>query len=171
MIFIAILFEVAVFKQRYLFMTSSQKATQRDPTPARRHKARHFAMQGVYQWQMTDAKAEEIYQEFCDDNDMQHVDLVYFKELLKNVVDQVEELDEAFNEYLQGKSLIELDPITLALLRIATFEMQKRIDIPFKVVISEAVGLAKKFGAADSHKFVNGVLDKMALKYRALETK
>ncbi len=150
-------------------MAFSQSHNRQGPSPAARHKARHFAMQGVYQWQMTQVKSEEIYQEFCDDNDMRHVDLVYFKELLQKVVEQRDELDESFVEYLQGRNLQELDPITLALLRVATYELQGRIDIPFQVVISEAVGLAKKFGAADSHKFVNAVLDKMALKYRAVE--
>ncbi len=150
-------------------MAFSQSHNREGPSPAARHKARHFAMQGVYQWQMTQVKSEEIYQEFCDDNDMRHVDLVYFKELLQKVVEQRDELDESFVEYLQGRNLQELDPITLALLRVATYELQGRIDIPFQVVISEAVGLAKKFGAADSHKFVNAVFDKMALKYRAVE--
>ena len=150
--------------------TDSHRKGAEGPTPAARHKARHFAMQGVYQWQMTDAQPDEIYQEFCDDNEMRHVDLAYFKELLQKVAKQAEDLDAAFVDFLQDRELNELDPITLALLRIATFELQERIDIPFQVVISEAVSLAKKFGASDSYKFVNGVLDKMALKYRVVET-
>lgn len=144
--------------------------TTANTSPAARHKARHFAMQGVYQWQMTGAGSDEIAREFCDDNNMQHVDVDYFKELLAKVIHQATELDAVFVQYLQDRELQELDPITLALLRVASFEMQQRIDIPFKVVISEAVGLAKKFGAADSHKYVNAVLDKVARQYRALET-
>ncbi len=144
--------------------------TATNATPAARHKARHYAMQGVYQWQMSKADAEEILREFGEDNDMRHVDVEYFNELLHQVIRQATELDQSYSEFLQGRVLEELDPITLALLRIASFEMQHRIDIPFKVVISEAVGLAKKFGAADSHKFINAVLDKLALKYRQLET-
>lgn len=138
-------------------------------TPAARHKARHFAMQGVYQWQMSGASPKDIAREFSDDNDMRHVDTDYFKELLDKVIAQANDLDESFAGFLQDRTLSELDPITLSLLRIASFEMQNRIDIPFKVVISEAVGLAKKFGASDSHKFINAVLDKLAQQYRALE--
>ena len=138
-------------------------------TPAARHKARHYAMQGGYQWQMSKADPEEIYREFCDDNNMRHVDVEYFNELLNKVIQQRDELDQSYVEFLQGRELNELDPITLAVLRIASFELQYRIDIPFKVAISEAVSLAKKFGAADSHKFINAVLDKMAAKFRQLE--
>ena len=138
-------------------------------TPAARHKARHFAMQGVYQWQMSGALPDDIFREFCDDNDMRHVDVDYFQELLHKVIFQADELDQSFVNYLQDRSLAELDPITLAVLRLASFELQQRIDIPFQVVISEAVSLAKKFGAADSHKFINAVLDKLANQYRQLE--
>jgi len=138
-------------------------------TPAARHKARHFAMQGVYQWQMSKAEPAEIFREFCDDNDMSHVDVDYFDALLQNTIRQAENLDQEYREYLQERELNELDPITVAVLRIGSYELQQRIDIPFKVVISEAVGLAKKFGAADSYQFVNAVLDKLAMKHRALE--
>jgi N utilization substance protein B len=140
-------------------------------TPAARHKARHYAMQGVYQWQMSRAEPDEIFREFCDDNDMRHVDVDYFDELLRKVILQAESLDQSYTEFLQGHSLEELDPITLSLLRIASFELQHRIDIPFKVVISEAVGLAKKFGAAESHKFVNAVLDRAAAAWRVHEVR
>lgn len=145
------------------------KAAPTNTTPATRHKARHFAMQGIYQWQLGRAEPDDIIREFHDDNDMRHVDVDYFSELLRSVIAQSKELDQSYAEFLQDRTLAELDPITLALLRIASFELQHRIDIPFKVVISEAVGLARKFGAADSHKFINGVLDKMAVKYRQLE--
>lgn len=138
-------------------------------TPAARHKARHYAMQALYQWQLSDMAPHTIAQEFREDNDMTHVDVEYFEELLNSVVKQHEELDASYSDYLQDRSLTELDPITLALLRIGSYELKHRIDVPFKVVISEAVGLAKKFGAAESHKFVNGVLDRSAETLRAVE--
>ena len=138
-------------------------------TPAARHKARHFAVQGVYQWQLNQTEPDEIYREFCDDNDMRYVDLEYFQLLLQRVTAEAPQLDANFSDHLQGHGLDELDPVTLAVLRIANFELQHRIDIPFKVVISEAVGLAKKFGAADSHKFINAVLDKVAVNCRKVE--
>ena len=74
-----------------------------------------------------------------------------------------------FSPYLKGLSLEALDPVTLAILRMSTYEMQSRIDVPYRVVINEAVNVAKKYGAADSHKFVNGVLDKVAADLRQPE--
>ena len=138
-------------------------------TPAQRHKARHFAMQALYQWQLTGLEPQEIIKQFEADNDFSHVDIDYFKELLSQVARNAASLDETFEAYLQERSLAELDPITLALLRMASHELVHRIDVPFQVVISEAVTLAKKFGAADSHKFINAVLDQSAARLRAVE--
>lgn len=139
-------------------------------SPAARRKARHYAMQALYQWEMADSGLNVIEAEFRTDNDMTHVDTDYFSELLHEVPKQLTEIEEAFAPFLQERELSELDPITQALLRLSTYEMMKRIDVPYKVVINESVSLAKKFGAADSHKFINGVLDKVASKHRALET-
>lgn len=126
-------------------------------------------MQGLYQWRMTQNALNAIEAEFHTDNDMQHVDTLYFRELLHEVPKRLSEIEAAYGPYLQERDLKELDPITEALLRLATYELMRRIDVPYKVVINEAVSLAKKFGAADSHKFINGVLDKVAVQYRALE--
>lgn len=140
-------------------------------SPAARRKARHYAMQALYQWQMTGAAINQIETEFHTDNDMSKVDVAYFRELVHGVPKHLTELEEAFSAYLQGRELQELDPITLALLRLATYEFKHRLDVPYKVVINEAVALAKKFGAADSHKFINGVLDRAAAELRAVEVK
>lgn len=140
-------------------------------SPAARRKARHYAMQALYQWQMTGAAINQIETEFHTDNDMSKVDVAYFRELVHGVPKHLTELEEAFSAYLQGRELQELDPITLALLRLATYEFKQRLDVPYKVVINEAVALAKKFGAADSHKFINGVLDRAAAELRAVEVK
>lgn len=139
------------------------------PTPAARRKARHYAMQGLYQWQMSKLEPKTIAREFQDDYDMSHVDVAYFEELLNAIPTQVDTLDAVFETYLQDRSLAELDPITLALLRLATYELMQRVDVPFRVVINEAVSLAKKFGSTDSHRFVNGVLDRTATQCRPLE--
>jgi N utilization substance protein B len=128
-------------------------------------------MQALYQWQMTGAAINQIETEFHTDNDMSKVDVAYFRELVHGVPKHLTELEEAFSAYLQGRELQELDPITLALLRLATYEFKQRLDVPYKVVINEAVALAKKFGAADSHKFINGVLDRAAAELRAVEVK
>ncbi len=103
------------------------------------------------------------------DNDMSKVDTAYFRELLHNVPQKLAELDEAYTGFLQAREAGELDPVTQALLRLATYELLARIDVPYKVVINEAVALAKKFGPTDSHKFINGVLDKVAARHRAVE--
>ncbi len=138
-------------------------------TPALRRKARHYAMQALYQWHMTKFSAADIISQFSADNDMAHVDRDYFRELVNKVIAESADLDEIFSPYLQGKTLAELDAITLALLRVASYELAHRIDIPFKVAISEAVSLGKKFGAEDSHKFINGVLEQVAQQRRQVE--
>lgn len=139
--------------------------------PAARRKARHYGMQALYQWQMTRNALNEIESQFLTDYDFSNVDKAYFHELVFDIPGCVSELEEAFIDYLQGRSMDELDPIELALLRVGSYELIKRIDIPYKVAINESVSLAKKFGAAESHKYINAVLDKLAQKVRAVEVK
>lgn len=136
-----------------------------------RRQARHYAMQGLYQWKMAGSSINAIEAEFRADNDMSKVDLPYFQELLHKVPAQLDEVEAAFEPFLQGRNLQELDPITQALLRMSTYELLRRIDVPYKVVINESVALAKKFGATDAHKFINGVLDHAAVQLRAVEVK
>ena len=136
---------------------------------ATRSRARHFAMQAIYQWQMTAKPINVIEAEFHTDNDMSKVDTDYFHQIVHGVPAQATELDKLFQPYLKALTLEKLDPVTKALLRQACFEFKARVDVPYKVVINEAVNLAKKFGAEDSHKFVNGVLDKVATNLRAVE--
>jgi N utilization substance protein B len=138
-------------------------------TPAARRMARHYAMQGLYQWQMAGNNLNAIEAEFRTDNDMKNVDVDYFHELLHGVPQYLSEVEELFAPFLVERSLTELDPVTEALLRMASYELKYRIDVPYKVVINEAVSLAKKFGAEDSHKFINGVLDRAAGVARAAE--
>ena len=135
---------------------------------AQRRKARHFGLQALYQWTLSGASATDIEAEFRVDNDFQHTDGDYFSALLRGVTSDVESLEILFAPALD-RALDELDPIERNLLRLGTFELRDRIDVPYKVVISEAVALAKKFGATDSHKYVNGVLDKIARDLRTVE--
>lgn len=148
---------------------SSFSGSDKSLTAATRRMARHYAMQALYQWQMAGSSLNAIEAEFRTDNDMSKVDVDYFHELLHGVPEQLSELDSIYQPFLVDRSLDELDAITHALLRMATFEFKNRIDVPYKVVINEAVSLAKKFGAEDSHKFINGVLDKTAAVLRAPE--
>ena len=133
---------------------------------AARGRARHFAMQALYQWEMSGNALHVIEAEFHTDNGMSKVDVEYFHEILHGVAAIKSTLDETFKPFLTGLRLDEIDPVSLAVLRQACYEFEKRVDVPYKVVINEAVNLAKKFGAADSHKFINGVLDKVALRVR-----
>ena len=138
-------------------------------SPGARRKARHYGMQALYQWHMTGADPKVIEAEFIDDYDMTHVDRGYFHELVHNIPRQADLLDQSYTHCLQTRSLAELDPITLALIRIAAYELKQRIDVPYRVIITEAVSLAKKFGATDSYKFINGVLDQLAAELRQPE--
>ena len=135
---------------------------------AQRRKARHYGLQALYQWTLSGASPSDIEAEFRVDNDFRHTDGEYFSAVLRGVVYDVEGLELLFEPALDRK-LDELDPIERNLLRLGTFELRDRIDVPYKVVISEAVALAKKFGATDSHRYINGVLDKVARELRQVE--
>jgi N utilization substance protein B len=127
--------------------------------PKARRIARELAVQAVYSWQMSKNAVEQIELSIVTSNDMKKVDTEYFLELLRAVVKDCAELDKKLKPYL-GRLPEELDPVEKAILRIATYELVSRIDVPYKVVINEAIELAKSFGAEESHKFINGVLDK-----------
>jgi transcription antitermination protein NusB len=126
-------------------------------------------MQALYQWQMAGASPSDIEAEFRVDNDMTHVDLDYFHEVLAQATRRAGELDQQIAGVLHDKAIGELDPVSLALLRMAAYELSARMDVPYKVVINEAVALAKKFGPTDAYKFINGTLDKLASSLRKAE--
>jgi N utilization substance protein B len=133
-----------------------------------RRRARELAMQAIYQWQLNQMLVPELIGQFVETNDMQKVDFNHFKELVAAAVDRTPELDAMLTPLLDRK-LDELDPIELAILRLSSFEMKNRLDIPYRVVINEGVELAKKYGASDGHKYVNGILDKLATDLRHVE--
>lgn len=133
-----------------------------------RSRARRLAMQGLYEWQMSDNAPQDIVASYRQQHDLKNVDEEYFKILLLGVPEQAQEIDEALSPYV-SRPLLEVDPIELAILRLATYELIYRLDIPYRVVINEALELAKTFGAEGGHKFVNGILDKVAAKIRAIE--
>ncbi len=124
-----------------------------------RHKARELALQGIYSWQMSKNDIAQVELALATSNDMQKVDMVYFQAILRGVVENVETLDAKVKPYL-GRLPEELDPIEKAILRIATYELTERMDVPYRVIINESIELAKSFGAEESHKFINGALDK-----------
>ncbi|MWP61326.1 transcription antitermination factor NusB [Gilliamella sp. Pas-s25] len=127
-----------------------------------RRRARECAVQAIYSWQVSRNDLADVETSFIAEQDMKGVDAKYFRELLNGVAKNTAELDDKMAPYLTERSVDELGQIELAVLRIALYELMKRQDVPYKVVINEAIELTKTFGAADSHKFVNGVLDKIA---------
>ncbi|HEY9136108.1 MAG TPA: transcription antitermination factor NusB [Pseudomonadales bacterium] len=137
-------------------------------SPSARRKARRFALQALYQWQMTGNDLNKIELQFHDDNNMRKTDVEYFHELLHKVPANLEKLDVELEPFLDIKKE-ELGNVELAALRISTYELCMRIEIPYQIVINEGIELAKTFGAEDSYRFVNGVLDKVAKKIRPLE--
>ncbi len=138
--------------------------------PGARRKARHYAVQALYQWEMAGASLSKIEAEFLADNDMNHVDVEYFRDILKGVPNNLTELDEMLVPCL-SRGIEEVTPVEKAILRLAAFELAHRIDVPYKVVINESVDLSKKFGATESHKFINGALDQLAQTVRIVEIK
>ena len=133
-----------------------------------RRKARRALLQAVYQWQLTDHTFSDIRDDFGSGEALKKADTEFFDELLGKVMRRTEELDESFVELLD-RPAEQLDQVERAILRLAAAEFLFRIDVPFRVVIDEYVELAKSFGAQDSHKYINGVLDKLAGSLRTIE--
>jgi len=133
-----------------------------------RKKARQAALQALYQWQVTGQAAREIEVDFAEGAALAGADHDYFRHVLNEVPAHAAELDEALRPHLDRR-VDEIDPVERAVLRIGAFELRYHPEIPYKVVINEAVNLAKTFGAEHGHRFVNAVLDKLALDLRAPE--
>ena len=133
--------------------------------PAARRRARECALQALYSWQLSNNDIADVEYQFLAEQDVKDVDVNYFRELLAGVATNSAYLDDLMKPYL-SRRLDELGEVEKAALRIALFELSKRSDVPYKVAINEGIELAKVFGAEDSHKFVNGVLDKAAPQIR-----
>ena len=132
--------------------------------------ARQRALQALYQWQMTGQDLSDIDKQFMEEQEMKKVEIKYFQELLHQIPKHLNELDGLSGEVLD-RGIEQVDPVERAILRIGTYELKNRIDIPYRVVINEAVELAKVFGAEQGHKYINSILDKVAQKIRATEVK
>jgi N utilization substance protein B len=130
--------------------------------------ARKLAVQALYRWQMNECPWQDLVLEFADAEDMPKADREYFDTLVGAVVRDRVELDLELGAWMDRKPS-ELDPIEHAVLLIGTWELRARPDVPFRVVLSEAVSLARRFGATDGHKFVNAVLDRGARALRERE--
>lgn len=133
--------------------------------PAARRRARECALQALYSWQLSNNDIADVEYQFLAENDVKDVDVLYFREILAGVANNSAYLDNLMQPHL-SRRLDELGQVEKAALRISIYELSKRDDVPYKVAINEGIELAKTFGAEDSHKFVNGVLDKLAPQIR-----
>ncbi|AZI14144.1 transcription antitermination factor NusB [Avibacterium paragallinarum] len=129
--------------------------------PSPRRRARECAVQALYSWHLSQNPIGEVELAFVSEQDMNGVDMPYFRKLLRQTAENIDAVEASVAPYLD-RSLEELDPIERAILRLAVYELRFELDVPYKVVINEAIEVAKVFGADDSHRYVNGVLDKVA---------
>lgn len=143
-----------------------------NPPKAKRTEARRQsrvkAMQALYQHDIAGGEVADILTQFRETQEMGRVDMEYFDEVFRGVTSQIDEIDGLLTPYLDRK-ITDLDAVERSILHIAVFELKDRLDIPYRVVINESVELAKKFGAEAGHKYVNGVVDKLARDLRVAE--
>jgi len=138
--------------------------------PHARSRARRRALQAIYAWQLSGAGERELLAQFAHEQAHEVADLAYFEDLVRGVLRHVAQLDEALAPYVD-RTLQEVDPIERAALRIAAYEFVHRPDVPYRVVINEAIDSTKRFGSEHGHTYVNGVLDKAAAALRGVEAR
>jgi N utilization substance protein B len=136
--------------------------------PAARSRARRRALQALYAWQLSSSPVERVIEQFRAEQDMEIADLEYFEALVRGVVQHADELDAVLSKFID-RPIAQVDPIERAVLRIAGYELAHRPDVPYRVVINEAIETTKRFGAEHGHTYVNGVLDRAAAQWRAQE--
>ncbi len=132
--------------------------------------ARRCAVQALYQWQMTGETLSKIEINFIEEDRLKGAQKNYFAEIFHGIPEQLNKIDAALAEFVD-RPVEKIDPVERAVLRLGVYELINRLETPYKVIINEAVNLAKYFGADGSHKYVNGVLDKVSRKIREVEIK
>lgn len=130
--------------------------------------ARKLAMQALYQWQLNGQPVADVTRQFLESDESGGVDREYFTELIKGCIDDRERIQLAIAPFID-RPLEQLDPVETAILMIGVFELRSRVDVPYRVVINEAVDLCKRFGATDAHKYINAVLDRASREFRSAE--
>ena len=135
---------------------------------AARSRARRRALQALYAWQISGSHMRAVIDQFRHEQDMEVADLEYFEDLLQGVETHVDALDAALEPYVD-REVAQIDPIARAALRLAAYELKYRLDVPYRVILNEAIEVTKRFGAEHGHSYVNGVLDKLAGELRAAE--
>lgn len=144
------------------------RTVQHDPRSGARSLARKLALQALYRLQINEGPWQDVLSEFQSAEDMPKADREYFETIIRAVAGEREALDASLGTWLDRKPA-ELDPVEHAVLLVGTWELRSRPDIPWRVVINEAVTLTRRFGATDGHKFVNAVLDRAARELRPNE--
>jgi N utilization substance protein B len=134
----------------------------------KRSKAREFAVQAVYQWQVSGNDIQDIIGQFLQEKNQKYFETDYFQDLLRGVITGIDKLDDLLKPYID-RDIEQVDLVERAILRLAAYELSQHPEIPYRVVINEAVELAKLYGAEQGHKYVNGVIDKLSQKVRAIE--
>ncbi len=134
----------------------------------KRTKARHHAVQAIYQWQMAGQDVSEVERQILEGEDLNSLEVDYFKDLLHGVPAKLDELDSELKDCVD-RSIESVDPVERAIVRLGAYELVHHPEVPYRVVINEAVELAKVFGAEQGHRYVNGVLDKLAQRVRKTE--
>lgn len=130
-----------------------------------RHNARKAAVQALYQWDITKQDAEDIESSFSQIHDMQNIDRKYLREIMQELPKVAQELENVITPHI-GREFKTVDPVERAILRLGSYELLYKADVPTRVVMNEMIELAKTFGSDHSYKFVNGVMDKLAKKLR-----
>ena len=133
-----------------------------------RRRSRELALQGLYQWQLAGKDAVIIAAELAERDEFAKSDVGYFRTLLNGAIDHASELDRQMAPFLD-RDVKALSPIERGILLIGGYELMRELEVPYRVVINEAVELAKAYGGTDGHKYVNGVLDKLAGRLRQVE--
>ena len=133
-----------------------------------RTRARELLLQALYQKQLAEHSTEELVSQFHEQVAYERVDKEFFDELLPAISDGQDDLEKAIDEWID-RPLKQLDPVELGILLIGVYELQSRLDIPYRVVINECVNLARRFGALDGHKYINACLDAAAHSIREIE--
>jgi N utilization substance protein B len=132
--------------------------------------ARKAAVQALYQWQVAGQDLSEIERQFLEEERLKNAQKSYFVELFYGVPKNLDQIDQSLSEFVD-RPVDTIDPVERAILRIGVYELLHRLDMPYKVVLNEGINLAKCFGADGSHKYVNGILDKVAQQKRTIEIK
>ncbi|MBZ4201894.1 MAG: transcription antitermination factor NusB [Methylovulum sp.] len=133
-----------------------------------RTNARKAAVQALYQWQMTGQLLSLIEKQFIEEDWLKDVQKSYFAELFYGVPEHLQAIDNELSQFVD-RDVEMIDPVERAILRLGTYELLFRLNMPYKVIINESINLAKCFGADGSHKYINGILDKIAQQKRVIE--